>query len=65
MTTFCLLAAQDPANQWLEDNPQVLGGIILVAAVLNLLFALFLLLAAFIATRMVRKKLPLPALLAL
>jgi|GEM_PF-6297144 hypothetical protein len=59
MTEFCLLAEQSPENKWLEDHPQVLGAIILGIATLNLLFALALLLPAFIITRRIRNVPPL------
>lgn len=58
-TDFYLLAAQSPGDKWLEAHPQVLGAFILVAAVLNLLFGLALLLAAFIAARKTRNLPPL------
>lgn len=59
MTEFCLLAEQSPENKWLEEHPQVLGAIILGIAMLNLLFALAMLLPAFIITRKIRNVPPL------
>jgi hypothetical protein len=59
MIDFYLLAEQSPGDQWLEDHPQVMGAIVLVAALLNLLFALVMLLVPFLITRKMRKLPPL------
>jgi hypothetical protein len=48
---LAILAEQDPGDKWLEEHPQVLAAIILSIAALNLLFALALLLVAFIVTK--------------
>ena len=59
MIEFYLLAEQTPENRWLEEHPQVLGAIILGIATLNLLFALVMLLPAFIIARKIRNVPPL------
>ena len=64
MIDFYLLAEQSPGDKWLEAHPQVLGTIVLAAALLNLLFALALLLIPYLITRKIRNVPPL-ALIAL
>ena len=59
MIEFFLFAEQSPEDRWLEEHPQVLGAMVLAAAMLNLLFALAMLLPAFIITRKVRNVPPL------
>ena len=59
MIDFYLLAEQSPGDKWLEEHPQVLGAIVLASAMVNLLFALTFLLAAFLITRKVRNVPPL------
>ncbi|MFN0018563.1 MAG: hypothetical protein ACKVP0_09905 [Pirellulaceae bacterium] len=59
MIDFCLLAEQSPENQWLEAHPQVMGAIVLAAALLNLLFALVMLLVPFLIIRKMQKPPPL------